>query len=182
MNGCSSSRLKRRKGAWTNPRTVVGLGAAGLGLIAFAAFADPTPQLVWNASASAPLGLYRVVSAPPKRGDLVLVQAPESVARLAAERGYLPLGVPLVKRVAASSGDDVCAFNEAIIVNGRVVADRLKADRAGRPLPWWSDCRELAADELFLLMNDVSGSFDSRYFGPVSRANVIGRLVPLWTE
>lgn len=182
MNGCSSSRLKRRKGARTNPRTVIGLGAVGIGLIAFAAFADPTPQLAWNASASAPLGLYRVVSGAPRRGDLLLVRAPESITRLAAERGYLPLNVPLVKRVAALSGDDVCAFDETVVVNGRAVADRLKADRAGRPLPWWSDCRELASDELFLLMDDVSGSFDSRYFGPVSRANVIGRLVPLWTE
>jgi conjugative transfer signal peptidase TraF len=158
------------------------LGAVGLGLIACAAFADPAPKLVWNASASAPLGLYRVVSAAPKHGDLVLVRAPESIAHLGAERGYLPLDVPLVKRVVALSGDHVCALDETVIVNGRVVAERLKADRAGRPLPWWSHCRALVGDELFLLMGEVSGSFDSRYFGPVSRANVIGRLVPLWTE
>lgn len=161
---------------------ILATGALGLGLIGLAAFADPMPKLVWNASASAPVGLYRVVSGAPKRGDLVLVRVPESITSLAAERGYLPLNVPLVKRVAALSGDYVCAFDEAITINGRAIAERLKVDRAGRPLPWWNDCRGLARDELFLLMDDICGSFDSRYFGPVSRANIIGRLVPLWTE
>jgi type IV secretory pathway protease TraF len=39
-----------------------------------------------------------------------------------------------------------------------------------------------ADDELFLLMEGVPGSFDGRYFGPVNRSAIIGRLVPLWTE
>lgn len=176
------SRLRRRMRMRKNPRAALALGALGLGLIGFSAFADPAPKLVWNASASAPIGLYRVVPGAPERGDLVLVRAPKSVAKLAAERGYLPLNVPLIKRVAALSGNDVCAFNEAIIIDGTVVARRLELDRAGRPLPWWNDCRELTGDDLFLLMEDVSGSFDSRYFGPVSTGSVIGRLVPLWTE
>lgn len=158
------------------------LGVVGLGLIGSAAFVSPKPQLVWNASASAPIGLYRVVSGAPERGDLVLVRAPKSVAKLAAERGYLPLNVPLVKRVAALSGNEVCAFHEAIFVEGKVVALRLKTDGAARPLPWWNDCRELGADELFLLMDGASFSFDSRYFGAISSTNLIGRLTPLWTE
>lgn len=182
MNARPSSRLRRRRRMRKNPRVALALGALGLGLIGFSAFADPPPMLVWNASASAPIGLYRVVPGAPERGGLVLVRTPKSVAQLAAERGYLPLGVPLVKRVAALSGDEVCAFNEAIVIDGTVVTGRFETDRAGRPLPWWNGCRALTGDELFLLIDGVSGSFDSRYFGPVSRANVIGRLVPLWTE
>jgi conjugative transfer signal peptidase TraF len=154
---------------------------AGIALIGFSAAARPTPQLIWNASASAPIGLYRVVSGAPERGDFILVHLPKSIEKLAAIRGYLPAGVPLIKRVAAVTGDDVCAFDGAIIVNGEIVARQRKADRAGRSLPRWNECRELVQGEFFLL-GDAPDSFDSRYFGPVTSARVIGRLAPLWID
>lgn len=161
---------------------ILAAAVSALALIGFAAFANPAPRLVWNVSASAPIGLYRAVFGEAKRGDLVLVRPPEEIAQLATERGYLSPGVPLVKRIAALSGDDVCVFKEAIIVNGKLVARRLEKDGAGRLLPRWYSCRKLAEHELFLLMESIPDSFDSRYFGPVSAVNVIGRLVPLWTE
>jgi conjugative transfer signal peptidase TraF len=137
---------------------------------------------VWNASASAPIGLYRLLSGNAVRGDLVLVRTPNSVRQLAAERGYLPATVPLVKRVAAVGGDVICAAGDAISVNGRVVAERLAHDRSGRPLPAWSGCHLLDGGEVFLLMEGVSDSFDGRYFGPVPTATIVGRLAPLWLE
>ena len=154
---------------------------AGIALVGFSAIAYPRPRLIWNASASAPIGLYRVVSGAPERGDFVLVRIPKSIEKLAAIRGYLPAGVPLIKRIAAVAGDDVCAFNGAIIVNGEIVVRQHDVDRAGRPLPRWNECRELVQGEFFLL-GDAPDSFDSRYFGPVSSARVIGRLAPLWTD
>jgi len=113
---------------------------------------------------------------------MVLVRTPESVRDLAAERGYLPSTVPLVKRVVALDGDVVCGLDDTVIIDGETVAARLSRDRLGRPLPQWDGCRTLQADELFLLMAAVPDSFDSRYFGPVPTSAVIGRLVPLWTE
>lgn len=175
-------RPARRRRGRRCPRATLALGALGLAALGVAALADPAPRLVWNASASAPTGLYWVSHAAPSRGDFVLAALPPDARRLSAERGYLPDGVPLVKRVAALGGDAVCAVDNAISVNGRVVAKRLAHDRLGRPLPHWTGCRVLADDQLFLLMAGVSGSFDGRYFGPVQRAAVIGRLVPLWTE
>ena len=154
---------------------------AGIALVGFSAIARPQPHLVWNASASAPIGLYRVVSGAPERGDFILVRLPKSIEKLAAIRGYLPAGVPLIKRVAAVAGDDVCAFNGAIIVNGEIVARQRKVDRAGRSLPRWNECRELVPGEFFLLTK-APDSFDSRYFGPVPSAQVTGRLAPLWTD
>ncbi|OWK18952.1 conjugal transfer protein [Mesorhizobium amorphae CCBAU 01583] len=171
------SRLRRIRA-----RNTIIIAAFGLGLIGFADFVKPSPWLVWNASASAPVGLYRIAAGSPARGDLVLVLPPKSVADLAAERGYLPRNVPLVKRLAALPGEHVCAFNDAIIIGGEIVARRLATDARGRTLPWWNGCRKLADDELFLLGDDADRSFDSRYFGPVPAANIIGRLVPLWTE
>ena len=154
---------------------------AGIALVGFSVIARPQPRLVWNASASAPIGLYRVISGAPERGDFVLVRIQKSIEKLAAVRGYLPAGVPLIKRIAAVAGDDVCAFNRAIIVNGEIVVRQRDVDRAGRPMPRWNECRELVQGEFFLL-GDAPDSFDSRYFGPVTSARVIGRLAPLWID
>ncbi|MDX3966814.1 MAG: S26 family signal peptidase [Bradyrhizobium sp.] len=175
-------RTNRRRRGRRRPRAVLALSLLGLGLIGLAALDRPVPWLVWNASPSAPIGLYRVLLGKPVRGDLVLAHTPESVRKLAAERGYLPLNVPLVKRVAAAGGDIVCAIDDAISINDRVVAERLTRDRLGRPLPSWSGCHLLDGGEAFLLMEGRADSFDSRYFGPVPTATIIGRLAPLWVE
>ncbi|WP_292579477.1 S26 family signal peptidase, partial [Mesorhizobium sp.] len=163
-------------------RKTIAIAAIGLGLLGFTTLAKPTPLLVWNASASAPVGLYRVAAGAPARDDLVLVRTPDFVAYLADQRGYLPRSIPLVKRLAALPGEHVCAFHDAIIIGGDIVARRLKVDAKGRTLPWWNGCRALGHNEVFLLGSETNHSFDSRYFGPVSAENVIGRLVPLWTE
>ena len=156
------------------------LGALGLTGLCFGALASPAPRLVWNASASAPLGLYWLTHEAIRRGDFVLAEPPDSARRLAAARGYLPAGVRLVKRVAALAGDMVCAVGRAILINGQVAAERLDHDGRGRPLPAWHGCRRLGPDEVFLLMGDVPDSFDGRYFGPIQRWAVVGKLVPLW--
>jgi len=176
------TRTKRRRRGRRCPRAVLALSLLGLGLIGLTALARPAPWLVWNASASAPIGLYGVLPGKPASGDLVLVRTPDPARQLAAERGYLPLNVPLVKRVAALDGDTVCAADDVISVNGRVVAERLARDRLGHPLPSWNGCTLLHSGEAFLLMEGRTDSFDSRYFGPVPTAAIIGRLAPLWVE
>lgn len=141
----------------------------------------PQPRLVYNASASAPLGFYRTADGPIRRGDFVLARLPEPVARFAAARGYLPITVPVVKRIAALAGDVVCADFAAITINDRVVARPLAQDGQGRALPSWQGCRTLATGDVFLLMESVPASFDGRYFGPISTAAIMAKLVPLWT-
>ncbi len=162
-----------------NRRAVLALGGFGIGLVLHG---PDRPALVWNASASAPVGVYRLVSGQAKRGDLALVRTPDSVRQLAAERGYIPANVPLIKRIVGQGGDMVCAFGDTIIENGQTIAKRLDHDHLGRPLPHWSGCHRLDSDEVFLLMAGVSDSFDGRYFGPVKTTLIIGRLVPLWTD
>jgi conjugative transfer signal peptidase TraF len=159
----------------------IGVALTGVAAVGFSAMVHPMPRLVWNASASVPMGFYRVVSGEPQRGDFVFVRTPESAAKLADQRGYLPVGVPLVKRLSADAGDYVCALNSTLQINGVAVARQLEADNAGRPLPLWKGCRELGRDEYFLLAA-APDSFDSRYFGPVKSDRLMGRLVPLWTE
>lgn len=154
----------------------------GFWLIVLSIAFPPRPLLVWNASASAPVGLYRIVpGAALSRGDMAIARTPTTFRRLAAERRYLPENVPLVKRVAGIAGDRICASGEAVTVNGRRVATRLAKDGSGRPMPWWRGCRVLQAGELFLLM-DAPASFDGRYFGISEQTDIVGRAYPLWTR
>lgn len=163
-------RLRRRA-------ALLGAGIACLGLtIAL----PPLPRLVWNASASAPVGLYGVSpGAPLARGDMVVAWPPAQARELAASRRYLPRNVPLVKRVAGIDGDTVCARGRTVTVNGTPVAARRAADAAGRPLPGWQGCVRLRAGMVFLLMT-APDSFDGRYFGPTVAPQVIGKAAPLW--
>nr|WP_286207876.1 S26 family signal peptidase [Hephaestia sp. MAHUQ-44] len=158
------------------------VGAAGLVLILVTVVAPSPPRLVWNASASAPRGLYAVqAGAALHRGDMVIARMPERVRSLAAERRYLPSDVPLVKRVAALSGDRVCAVGDRISVDRRVIARRLARDAAGRTMPWWRGCGTLRGGAI-LLLNPAPASFDGRYFGPTQVSDVIGKAVPLWVR
>lgn len=173
--------LRTRRALNRRRRRTAVLAAAAIGMITLPAILPPRPLLVWNASASAPIGLYAV--APPralKRGDIVLVRLPESARALAARRHYLPANVPAIKRIAGVAGDRICARGTEIWIGRSKVAVRLVRDGAGRPLPAWSGCRRLRFDELFLLMTSATASFDSRYFGPVPTANIVGRARLLW--
>jgi conjugative transfer signal peptidase TraF len=150
--------------------------------LAVPALSPVRPVVVWNATASAPLGLYRVTAAnDPQPGALVLARTPAAFVALLAERGYLPLGVPLLKRVAAVAGSIVCRHSTTVVVDGVAVAEALPADGQGRMLPAWCGCYQLGPGEAFLLVPEVSASLDGRYFGVVETGVIIGRAVPLWT-
>ena len=162
---------------------IVAIVASAIAIAGLAAPLSHPPRLIWNASASAPIGLYEVRSQSTfARGELVLVSPPQWVRTFAASRGYLPNTVPMVKRIAAKNGDIVCRERDAITINHLVVAHALLADRTGRALPTWSGCHRLGEGEIFLLMDGVRASFDSRYFGPVPTTLIVGKVVPLWTR
>src|SRR3546814_20912415 len=88
-------RRLRRHAIW------IGLGVLALGAtIAF----PPPPRLLWNATASAPVGFYLLSpGARFKRGDMVVARAPHPARLLAARRHSLPMTVPLVKRVRSEA-------------------------------------------------------------------------------
>jgi len=139
------------------------------------------PRFIYNPSASAPRGWYQVSPAVGlKVDDYVLANLSPSVKRLAAERGYLPESVPLLKRIGALADQFVCVRRHSLWVDGRLAATALTHDGRGRELVAWPDCRVLAPDEILLVSRDNSASFDSRYFGPIRVTQVIGKASPLW--
>jgi type IV secretory pathway protease TraF len=146
-------------------------GCAGLGL---AAHAMPPLALV-NASPSLPEGLYlRSLDQSLRPGAVIALEPPPPARRYLAGLG-MPARVPLLKRIAATSGDEVCRTGRKLQWPGHAVW-ALTRDRRGAQLPTWSGCRRLARDQL-LVLGETPTSFDSRYFGPVRRTRLRGVYV-----
>ena len=143
----------------------------------------PPKRLLWNASASVPVGLY-ALRPPynPEIADLVVVVPPQSLAAYLAERGYLPRGVPLLKRVAALPGQKVCRSAMTISIDGAPLGLARERDGSDRVLPTWQGCHVLSDAEVFLMNWQAADSFDGRYVGPLPRSSIIARAVPLWTD
>ena len=141
----------------------------------------------FNITGSIPVGVYRVLddTVPVRSGDVVLACLPESVARLAHDRGYVPRGgscpenlVPIGKLVMALAGDTVVVSGDGLRVNGRFVQNSraLTRDAEGRALRGIpSGEYPVSTDEAWLI-GASPRSFDCRYFGPVPIKNVIARL------
>ncbi len=166
---------------------LAGFAAVGLAALAWAAFVQPLPRLIYNPSDSVPVGWYHVQpldhrAASLPVGSIVLTRLPANAAALAAQRGYLPAHVPLLKRVGAVAPQHVCIVAGQVRIDGVPAAAALPTDRLGRPLPSLQLCRRLEPGELFLLSVTNPASFDSRYFGPVSASAVIGVADPVWLE
>jgi conjugative transfer signal peptidase TraF len=145
-----------------------------------------------NTSSSMPVGLWRIVPAPaePARGMIVVFCMESSpAALLALERRYVEPGPcesgtePLLKTVAAVGGDTVILSAEGVSIDGELLPQSapMTEDLAGRPLPALSQGEHhVAPGTVWLQSNRLAEGFDSRYFGPVRAANIIGSAVAVW--
>jgi conjugative transfer signal peptidase TraF len=140
------------------------------------------PRYIWNASNSVPIGLYHVQPAIRLTvTQLVAVQPPDLLAAYLDLNGYLPIGVPMLKRVLALPGQTVCRNGLTVAVDGIDIGDARERDGRGRPLPSWSGCRVIAEGDVFVMNWQSEDSLDGRYFGPLPASAVIGKAMPVWT-
>lgn len=142
-----------------------------------------------NASASLPIGLYRITSDTSARLVEFCPSAP--YASLSANRGYRGKGncpdgaEPLMKPIVAVQGDVVEVSLRGIVVNGRLLPNSapVQCDTKNRPLKHFPFGQyHVARGTVWVVSSFNRRSFDSRYFGPLAVDSVRCHLQPLLTE
>jgi len=176
------------------PRVFVMCAALGVGVVTLNILLR-LAGLQWSLTGSMPPGVYQVTHDPLTRGQIVAVCLPPPIAQFGWQRGYLsrlpalrlisacPGGYQaLLKRIAAVEGDVVEVRPEAVLINGGRIARSAtqEVDRRGRALPHvpWGTYT-LTRGELWLLATSAVNSWDSRYYGPVSVADVLTTARPV---
>ncbi|MBU1213215.1 MAG: conjugative transfer signal peptidase TraF [Alphaproteobacteria bacterium] len=142
-----------------------------------------------NWTPSYPLGLWRIspLSRPVHLGDHIFICPPGTETfRQALARGYLRRGLcpgwlsPLIKTVAALPGQRV-DINYSVVIDGSELPDSTlqPLDGSGRALT--SAAGGIVPPGMVFLHSPYRGSYDSRYFGPVPAAGVLGLAEPVVT-
>jgi signal peptidase I len=99
----------------------------------------------------------------PQRGDVIVFVAPPNPSQ------------DYIKRVIGLPGDVVSVQGTKVTVNGKTLNESfIAASRQGNPFPSFTD-RVIPPNDYFVLGDNRAGSSDSRDWGCVPRANIIGR-------
>lgn len=173
----------------TGRRSALATIGIGTAVIFGLAAAGHLGGLRLNLTPSYALGLWRIesLSRPAAVGDMVFVCPPQAPAfALALERGYLRRGLcpgwmsPLIKTVVATQGQRV-EIDGAVSVEGTpIVGSEVRhVDAEGRALRPFAG--GIVPPGHLFLHSDFAGSYDSRYFGPVPAAGLLGLARPVLT-
>lgn len=89
----------------------------------------------------------------------------------------------LIKQVACLPGQRLSVIGNSYYCDGFFLGSAVTRTRDGKPISPWKmeNGQELTIPEgLFFLMNHNAHSYDSRYYGPVSRERITGCMLPLF--
>ncbi|MCR9078562.1 MAG: S26 family signal peptidase [Hyphomonadaceae bacterium] len=157
----------------------IGVGFAAIAALILAPFLGLQKHLIWNRTASAPIGFYWVKDSPVAYDRWAVLSPKSDASHWAETHGFVGKDWPLLKAIAGLPGDKICREDQAILINGEVRALAVKQDHMKRDLPVWSGCHMLSEDEIFLL-NAHPKSLDGRYFGVTRIEDVDGIAVLLF--
>ncbi len=147
-----------------------------------------------NETPSLPIGLWRITPANGvlTRGAIVSVCLPKEIADAVQARRYLAKGncqsglQPVLKSIAAVSGDHIATTDRGVSVNGTLISSSvaLGRDRRGRALHVLPAQETMVQPGEIWLVSTKASSFDSRYFGPVPVSSLEGfaRPVAVWKK
>ncbi len=139
-----------------------------------------------NLTSSMLKGIYQIQHDKDiQRDDLVSVCLPTKIAKYAHSRGYLANGscsngyVPIIKQILAIPNDKVIMNTNGIEVNDKYFNYKQEqADHLNRPLNPKNINKNI--DGYLLIGTNSNDSWDSRYFGEVSKQDIMNVLKPIW--
>jgi len=170
---------QRDTGAAVRRRSALILMGLAIAMMGAANVLVDQKRLIWNRTESAPVGLYWRSDGPLTLNGWAVVSASSEAAEWTSANGFTGTDWPLVKRIAALPGDEICRENETILINKFVVAKAHLEAPGGLELPRWQGCHLLQKGEVFLL-NEHPRSLDGRYFGIMQDSDLEGVATLLW--
>jgi signal peptidase I len=102
-------------------------------------------------------------------GDIVVFRAPPNVKKICSDDV-----ADLVKRVIGVPGDTLYSDGNTIYVNGKPLDQKWTVYKAMGPVP--IKHITLKKNMYFMMGDNHAGSCDSRYWGPVPRSDLIGKV------
>jgi signal peptidase I len=102
----------------------------------------------------------------PKRGDVVVFEAPEEAARACGQGGTY------VKRVIALPGETISAEGGVVLIDGQRLSEPYL--REGHRFTGDLPTTTLGDDEYWMMGDNRDMSCDSRRWGPVDRERMVG--------
>lgn len=168
-------------------RTIV---VAGLACIPLALFGlGYGAGLRVNLTPSYPLGIWRIetLNREVRVGDRVFICPPLTERfRQARERRYVRRGLcpgwlsPLIKTVVALPGQSV-EIGTSVAIDGLALPQSAIQPRDGSGRELTPDPGGVVPPDTVFLHSTFRGSYDSRYFGPIPAAGVLGLAKPVFT-
>lgn len=124
----------------------------------------------YNKTASVPRGIYLKLAGMPSRGDYVIASCPKAYPPLTYE------GMSILKKISGLPGDTY------IVTDDYLYLDKTKAKYPifhKDYLPKLNPGNYSVPPTMYLLLNDMPYSFDSRYMGPISESQIVSKATLL---
>jgi conjugative transfer signal peptidase TraF len=145
--------------------------------------------IIFNTTSSIPVGIYRKTYNPIQKGEYVVFCPPNNATfKMAKQRNYIGSGLcpgnlgKMLKKIYGVAGDTISIEKIGVFVNGRLLplSKPLTEDGENRRLDQFQEKNQILQKNELLLMTDHSSlSFDARYFGPIDKKQVSSTIEPI---
>ncbi len=104
----------------------------------------------------------------PQRGDVIVLRAPQDKS------------IYYIKRIIGLPGEDILVDGNVVKINGKVLEENYLP--SGIMNDWTGHVEYKLNDQQYFVMGDNRlNSYDSRYWGPLNRSDIIGSVkLRLW--